>query len=157
MSSPARPPVAFEIYFKDNASPTRHVPFRERLESSESATPTLQEIEQKLSRAEEKRQARLAVRKARTDEKVNQFLERKNAHDQLITAKSSQKHKELVFKLETAESLRSRAIETRISVAKKSSQLLGKAQQTRQEIADDKKTRTLERLEKKAQAQVKSL
>jgi hypothetical protein len=122
--------IAFEIEVKPKNSPVRNLPIKKKLEQSlhtESAPPTMEDIEQKLKKAEEFRREELSKRIFSSDEKLTKALMRKN----LIEAKEKKEverlAQELESKLEKGEQLRTQLIDQRLQFTKKTSDNLSKA------------------------------
>ena len=109
------PPVAFEIEIKQ--SPVKVEPaVMIRLQQSAEAvsTPKLDDIIQKLQRAEDiKEQARIQ-KIGKTDEKVTQARWRKST----LEADQIKKYKQSLRKIEQAEELREKALESKVKAAK---------------------------------------
>jgi hypothetical protein len=74
-------PIAFEIEVKPKNSPVKNLPIKMKLEQSlhqDTAAPTLEEIDQKLKKAEEKRKEEISRKLFSSDEKQTQIQERKS-------------------------------------------------------------------------------
>mmetsp|Transcript_16594 Transcript_16594/g.28255 ORF Transcript_16594/g.28255 Transcript_16594/m.28255 type:complete len:83 (+) Transcript_16594:45-293(+) len=72
--------AVIEVDIKGHSSPQREIPVKQRLEKMSSATefpPSLEEIEQKLKRAEEFRRENECQRKNLTEEKLTKAQERR--------------------------------------------------------------------------------
>lgn len=153
MSVQPKSSVVIDFDFKPKNSPLKEMPpVKMRLEHGlEHAAPTLEDIEKKLTRAEEKRKLRMSVRMG-TDEKINMAKERKTAKAKEEIEKIS---KSIHFKLESAESRHTQAIESRIQKAKKTAEKRGRVMQTRHQLVEEKETQLTKVLEKVSQGHQK--
>ena len=119
-------PIAFEIKIREHTvSPTRSPPIAQKLmkmSQEHEAPPSLEDIQQKLLRAEKNRKEELA-RKANThtDEMTKKVLARKST---LEKEKLAAYEKEQVEKHGLAEQLRMKALSDRVHIAKKESSKL---------------------------------
>lgn len=111
-------PVAFDIEVR--TSPVKSEPaVMLRLQQAAEAVsaPSLEEIQQKLARAEALKEQARNQRRGRTDEKVTEVRWRK----QTLEATQLKKYKKTLLKIESAQEKREQAIATKVEAAKRRS------------------------------------
>ena len=147
-------PVVIDIEVR-KMSPGRSPPIAQKLMKQKAhteAAPSIEDIEQKLKKAEELRKEEFARKKPLTDEKLHKVLERKSTQEKEQLEKLQ---KEIDQKAELADELRKKAILTRVTVAKKHSAKVEQAQHKAEEMEKDKENKIRLEMEKKDELAMK--
>jgi hypothetical protein len=103
------PAVLIEVDIKPRNSPIKDLAIKKRLEQSlnaDSTAPTLEDIEQKLKKAEEFRREEISKKLFTSDEKLSKALERKSLLEKEEKDQADKIAQEIESKLEKSEQLR---------------------------------------------------